>query len=171
MRSAGNFHPEWGYLAPAPSFVRTVRTAIVSAAVGAIAGAGVVLSLLDQPADLDVATHTLAAPVVAAASAPVSSESVMPSNASETPPRDGAAAKPVAETEEVAQTASTAAPPEPGDPSASKKAVAKKPRVAPLYASRGMYGAAGGLYMNGAGHYRSDRWSGYQDRERRYYDR
>ena len=50
MRSAGNFSPEWGYLAPAPSFMRTARIVVVATAIGATAGAGVVLSLLDRPA-------------------------------------------------------------------------------------------------------------------------
>ena len=50
MRSAGNFSPEWGYLAPAPSFMRTARIVVVATAIGAIAGAGVVLSLVDRPA-------------------------------------------------------------------------------------------------------------------------
>ena len=50
MRSAGNFNPEWGYLASAPSFARTTRIAAVSLASGAIAGAGVVYSLVDRPA-------------------------------------------------------------------------------------------------------------------------
>jgi translation initiation factor IF-2 len=50
MRSAGNFSPEWGYLAPAPSFMRTARVVLVATAVGATAGAGVVLSLVDHPA-------------------------------------------------------------------------------------------------------------------------
>ena len=50
MRSAGNFHPEWGYLAPAPSFMRTVRIAVVATAIGATAGAGVVVSLVERPA-------------------------------------------------------------------------------------------------------------------------
>jgi hypothetical protein len=49
MRSAGNFNPEWGYLAPAPSFMRTARMVVVATAVGATAGAGVVLSLVDHP--------------------------------------------------------------------------------------------------------------------------
>ena len=53
MRSAGNFSPEWGYLAPAPSFMRTARVVVVATAIGATAGAGVVLSLLDRPADGD----------------------------------------------------------------------------------------------------------------------
>jgi hypothetical protein len=46
MRSAGNFHPEWGYFAPLPRFRRTVRIAVVAAAIGASAGAVVGISLL-----------------------------------------------------------------------------------------------------------------------------
>ena len=68
MRFAGNFHPEWGYLAPAPSFLRTARVALVAAAVGATAGAGVVLSLTDRPVETSVAARTLVRPVEAAAS-------------------------------------------------------------------------------------------------------
>jgi hypothetical protein len=49
MRSAGNFSPEWGYLAPAPSFMRTARVVLVATAIGATAGAAVVLSLIDRP--------------------------------------------------------------------------------------------------------------------------
>ncbi len=49
MRSAGNFHPEWGYLAPAPSFMRTARIALVATAIGATAGAIVVVSLVAAP--------------------------------------------------------------------------------------------------------------------------
>ncbi len=64
MRFAGNFNPEWGYLAPAPSFIRTVRIAVVAAAVGATAGAAVVFSLVDRPAaEESVAARTLARPV------------------------------------------------------------------------------------------------------------
>jgi hypothetical protein len=48
MRSAGNFSPEWGYLAPAPSFMRTARVVLVATAIGATAGAVVVLSLVDR---------------------------------------------------------------------------------------------------------------------------
>jgi len=73
MRSAGNFNPEWGYLAPAPSFMRSVRIAVVAGAVGASAGAAVVFSLLDRPAAVEsVAARTLAqpGPSVAAVGAP-----------------------------------------------------------------------------------------------------
>jgi hypothetical protein len=73
MRSAGNFHPEWGYLAPAPSFMRSVRTALVATAIGAVAGAVVVVSLVGHPGTNDnntsIAAHALVttnAPVVTA---------------------------------------------------------------------------------------------------------
>jgi hypothetical protein len=42
MRNTANFHPEWGYLAPAPSFMRTVRAVLVATAVGVTLGAGAV---------------------------------------------------------------------------------------------------------------------------------
>jgi hypothetical protein len=67
MRYAGNFHPEWGYLAPAPGFMRSARVAVVATAIGATAGAGVVLSLVDRPAETSVAARTLVRPVEAAA--------------------------------------------------------------------------------------------------------
>jgi len=60
MRFVGNFNPEWGYLAPAPSFIRTVRIAVVAAAVGATAAAAVVFSLVDRPVAGAVAARTLA---------------------------------------------------------------------------------------------------------------
>ena len=69
MRSAGNFHPEWGYLAPAPSFMRTVRVALVATAIGAVGGAVVVVSLVERPGTNDttaIAAHALLtrAPVI-----------------------------------------------------------------------------------------------------------
>jgi hypothetical protein len=85
MRFAGNFHPEWGYLAPAPGFMRSARLAIVAAVVGATAGAGVVLSPIDRPAETSVAARTLVRPVVA----------VMPAQfgASPTPPAQASSEK------------------------------------------------------------------------------
>lgn len=60
MRHARNFNPEWGYLAPAPGFLRTARMVVVAAAVGASAGAAVVFSLVDHPiAEESVAARTL----------------------------------------------------------------------------------------------------------------
>jgi hypothetical protein len=85
MRFAGNFHPEWGYLAPAPNVMRTARIVVVATAIGATAGAAVVLSLAERSAPGAVAdagktlvvVHSLvqpaeaAAPAAPAASAPV----------------------------------------------------------------------------------------------------
>ena len=66
MRQAMNFHPEWGCLAPAPSFLRTMRTVLVATAVGLIAGGGVVLSLAGQSAgQTSVAERTLVRPIPA----------------------------------------------------------------------------------------------------------
>jgi hypothetical protein len=65
MRSAGNFHPQWGYFAPAPSFVRTVRITLIATAVGAVAGAAVTISLVDRPA---ADRSTMVEPSVAAVS-------------------------------------------------------------------------------------------------------
>jgi hypothetical protein len=64
MRHAGNFNPEWGYLAPAPNLLRTTRLFVVAAAIGAMASAAVVFSLMDRPvAEPSVAARTLVQPV------------------------------------------------------------------------------------------------------------
>ena len=65
MRHVMNFHPEWGCLAPAPSFIRAMRTVLIATAVGAAAGGGVVLSLADHSAagQTSVAERTLVRPI------------------------------------------------------------------------------------------------------------
>jgi hypothetical protein len=66
MPQAMNFHPEWGCLAPAPSFLRTMRTVLVATAVGLIAGGGVVFSLAGQSVgQTSVAERTLVRPIPA----------------------------------------------------------------------------------------------------------
>ena len=67
MREAPmSFHPEWGCLAPAPSFLRTMRTVLVATAVGATAGGGVVLTLVGHSAgQTSVAERTLVRPIPA----------------------------------------------------------------------------------------------------------
>jgi hypothetical protein len=66
MGDAMNFHPEWGCLAPAPSFLRTMRTVLVATAVGATAGGGAVLSLVGHSAgQTSVAERTLVRPIPA----------------------------------------------------------------------------------------------------------
>lgn len=61
MRNVVAFHPEWGCLAPAPSFLRTVRTVLVATAVGATAGGGVVFAFVNHSAgdQRSVAERTL----------------------------------------------------------------------------------------------------------------
>jgi hypothetical protein len=88
MRFAGNFHPEWGYLAPAPNFMRTARVVIVATAIGATAGAAVVLSLAERSAPgavtdagkTLVVVHSLVQPAEAAApaAAPVAAATLAP---------------------------------------------------------------------------------------------
>jgi hypothetical protein len=72
MRRSASFNPEWGYLAPAPSFVRSARLVIVAAAIGATAGAAVVFSLVDRPvAEESVAARTLVQQPIVSASTTV----------------------------------------------------------------------------------------------------
>lgn len=101
MRSAGNFHPQWGYLAPAPSFLRGARIVLVATAVGATAGAAVVVSLLGRPgadADNSIAAHALVSgPVSAAAGAtgtpaPIAAAPASPLSASPSPDLSSASA-------------------------------------------------------------------------------
>jgi hypothetical protein len=79
MRFGGNFHPEWGALTPAPNFMRTARIVAVATAIGATAGAAVVLSLAGSPAPGPVAdsgkslvvVRSLVQPAEAAVATPV----------------------------------------------------------------------------------------------------
>ncbi len=79
MRSAGNFHPEWGCLAPSQSFIRFLCIALASTAIGATSGAVVMNSLLEGPGsrdgDTSVAAHALVskAPVIVAPAAEMTS--------------------------------------------------------------------------------------------------
>ena len=84
MRSAGNFNPEWGYLAPAPSCMRTARVVLVATAIGATAGAAVVLSLIDRPAAEGDKTASIAAHAIVT--------SVQAATATTTPPASTASA-------------------------------------------------------------------------------
>ena len=105
MRAGGNFHAEWGYLAPAPSLMRTARIVVVATAIGATAGAAVVVSLAGSSGTGGVAAagekslvvvHSFvqpaeAAPVVAQQAAPpdVTAPVIVPS-----PPPAAASANP-----------------------------------------------------------------------------
>jgi hypothetical protein len=66
MRSTANFHPEWGYLAPAPSFMRRARIVLLATAIGVTLGAGAVFSWgSHQATELSVAARTLVRPTEA----------------------------------------------------------------------------------------------------------
>jgi hypothetical protein len=82
MRSAGNFNSEWGYLAPAPSLMRTLRVVLVATAVGATAGAAVVISLVDRPAGSgDKAASTTAHAIVTSVQAAPAGSAAVASSA------------------------------------------------------------------------------------------
>jgi hypothetical protein len=56
------YHPEFGYLCPSPGVRRRIRAAMISAAVGMLIGASIVLSLTDRrPADGQRSERTLTA--------------------------------------------------------------------------------------------------------------
>ena len=88
MRNTGNFNLEWGYLAPAPSFLRSVRLVVVAATIAATASAAVVFALVRQPAaEASVAARTLAPPVEVASApkVPVAAELQTQSEHASTP--------------------------------------------------------------------------------------
>ena len=63
MHHGRNFNPEWGCVAPAPSFMRMALLIVVAAIIGATTGAATVFSLLDRPvAEESVAARTLVTP-------------------------------------------------------------------------------------------------------------
>ena len=81
MSQSGNFNPEWGYLAPAPGFLRTVRVVLVATAVGAVAGASVVFSLVGHPAEeISVAARTMFRPVEAVSARAIASPLAIQTN-------------------------------------------------------------------------------------------
>lgn len=117
MRSAGNCHPQWGYLAPAPSFLRGARIVVVAAAVGATAGAAVVVSLLERPgadAETSIAAHALVTgtPVAATQATPsgkgLEAAATSPSSAPSTPPAPQAEAAAMSESKSESKPASPA---------------------------------------------------------------
>ena len=145
MRSAGNFSPEWGYLAPAPSFARTARVVLVATAIGATAGAGVVLSLIDRPSEPEktpIAARAIvtsvraeAVPSVAPPTVTAPAKTALPSRASVAapPPSD----KPAASTAAVSPNIAAPAPAQPtsAPPTAAANAGAAVPASAPESAS------------------------------------
>ncbi|HXX05157.1 MAG TPA: hypothetical protein VEJ37_12595 [Xanthobacteraceae bacterium] len=141
MRPARYSHPEWGYLAPAPSFVHMVRIVATAVAVGACAGAATAVSLIDRSgADQSVAARTLAQPIneaMAPVPAPAPQSPVI-SKASDSAPVEPSSAPPtrhsanaVALAESPRISASTPTPdPAATDAVPSQVKTGKKPREA-----------------------------------------
>jgi hypothetical protein len=182
MRYNASFHPEWGYLAPAPSFIRTVRIVFIATAVGAAVGAGVGFSWIGHGAESSVAARTLVRPMKAAPT-PANTPAQVPNEPRASPTtgaKEGIAAlsEVPAATDEPA-TGVTAAPATTTNQTAVKAPIKKrattKPNVTRRYASRHeSLGLVPGEYsrrrstdeyrVSGArgGYYRESRhWGGY----------
>ena len=143
MRFAGNFHPEWGYLAPAPNFMRTARVVVVATAIGATAGAAVVLSLAERSAPGAVAdagktlvvVHSLVQPAEAAApaTAPIAATTPTPVIAPVAAAVPAVPVAPVAPAKVQAsiQPSTTATPPVMRQPSAPPVTASAQPIAPP----------------------------------------
>jgi hypothetical protein len=63
MPNAGNFNPEWGYLAPRPGFLRTARVVLLAGIIGTVGGMAVAFALIEHPTEdlpASVAARTMA---------------------------------------------------------------------------------------------------------------
>jgi hypothetical protein len=157
MRVSTNFHPEWGYLAPTQSFIRTARIALVATTIGAIVGVGVGFSWIShQVTETSVAARTMVRTVEASSSRtqsplPLASSGQLtrtPSSSASSASSPTQAPEGVAALAEApsgtdapvkADTAALLAAAEPPsvDVTPMKKKVTIKPRVIWHYASRG----------------------------------
>jgi hypothetical protein len=186
----GNFHPEWGVLAPAPNFSRKLRMIITATAVGAVAGAGVALSLSERPPDAKTVARTLR-PVEAASNivdTPLESAQsavqfsplrAADSTAHQSQPQSVPAPKGVAVSADApavlgdapAKT-ETLPSPSPAIAAPVQKKVAQRRRTPSRHIPRSeeyasdYYRKTRGLFMRserGVGYYRGDRWGDYRD--------
>ena len=189
MRHAKNLHPEWGYVPAANRFGRTISIFLVATAIGATAGGGVVLSLVDvSTGQASVGAQILAAPAQALISAPEVAQPIpqpiakatMDSGAngrsgavaseSSTNPKIVAPAGIAPLTEVAPDDASVkvATPPSAAAEPAESKAT-KKRRVATRHVQLdGLFGFVLGERYSGS--YRDGRWAGfYQNGGNRYH--
>jgi hypothetical protein len=161
MSSTRNFHPEWGYLAPSPIFIRTARIILIAVTVGVIAGASVVLSMLERPAgETSVAARTLPRPGEVV-SVPVGTPSTAQEKAQATIPDPPATAAPtdtsrsgggLSASSTQPPTSIAAAPKIPAwnaswaksrsyrTPALTQKNASRKPHPTSHYAARGEHG-------------------------------
>ncbi len=194
MGRVKSFRPEWGYVPAANGFSRTIHLVLVATAIGATAGSGVVLSLVDVASgQASVAAHSVAAPVQALISVPEAAQPKPQSLIEFTMDlgangRLGAAASESSANPNIAAPTGTAPLTEVGPNDASVKVATpllaaaapaenkatKKRRVAPRYVQRdGLFGfVLGNQYTNRAsgGSYHDGRWAGfYQNGGNRYH--
>jgi hypothetical protein len=188
---AGNFHPEWGVLAPAPNFSRKLRMIITATAVGALAGAGVALSLSERPPDAKAVARTL--PPVEAASnvvntplesvqsavqmsplraADSSAHQLQPQPTAPAPKGVAVSADAPAVLGDAPAKTETLPSPSPAIAAPVQKKVAQRRRPPSRHVPRSeeyasdYYRTTRGLFMRserGAGFYRGDRWGDYRD--------
>jgi hypothetical protein len=185
MRVSTNFHPEWGYLAPTQSFIRTARIALVATTIGAIVGVGVGFSWIShQVTETSVAARTMVRTVEASSSRtqsplPLASSGQLTRTPSSS---DSSASSPTQAPEGVAalaeapsgtdapvkaDTAASLAAAEPPsvDVMPMKKKVTMKPRVIWHYASRGeAHGHRRNVHYRSGSYYTSAArggWDGY----------
>jgi len=59
LRSQWDLHPEWGYLAPSRSFIRTARAVVLATVVGGIAGGSLIALISHSGTETSVAARTL----------------------------------------------------------------------------------------------------------------
>ena len=59
MSSQWDLHPEWGYLAPGPGFIRTVRAVALATVFGAIVGGSLIAWISHSATETSVAARTL----------------------------------------------------------------------------------------------------------------
>jgi hypothetical protein len=185
MRVSTNFHPEWGYLAPTQSFIRTARIALVATTIGAIVGVGVGFSWIShQVTETSVAARTMVRTVEASSSRtqyplPLASSGQLTRTPSSS---DSSASSPTQAPEGVAALAEApsgtdapvkadtaallaAAEPPSVDVTPMKKKVTMKPRVIWHYASRGeAHGHRRNVHYRSGSYYTSAArggWDGY----------
>ena len=59
LSSQWDLHPEWGYLAPGPGFIRTVRAVALATVFGAIVGGSLIAWISHSATETSVAARTL----------------------------------------------------------------------------------------------------------------
>jgi len=167
MNYSEKFGPEWGNLSSAPSFIYTARVVLAATAIGAIASAGVVLSLAGHSeSEASIARHTLVQSSEPFGALPRLPQAKVSEGISETAARGDAAAAAPAPPSAGASPEKTAFEPPlnaaaapAASPAQVEKRTTKKPDVTDRYAWRGGYYSDNGQW----GGYSGDRGWRHRD--------